>query len=322
MRESRFAAYVDAARNGKNALWRIVLAVAVIAGVWLATSVVLAAAGLVAISIRDGNWPLSSDEIAEAADLKVLVADPIGTGILLLSVASLWLGTWLALKVVHKRSIRDLLGTERRLHWPDFARATVVTLILATLSAPVVLLIDPTLIRGNLSLFSWLAVAPLLLVAVFLQSSAEEIVFRGYFHQVLAARFAAPLIWLAVPTALFTLLHWQSEASPAMNLAGLFVILALSLSMSRFLVATGNLGASMGVHFGNNISAIMLFSSSPDYGAAALLKGRSILDPGWTTSQAIMLGLYGVLVVGGTQALLLHRASPVRLRSLSERAEL
>lgn len=317
MRESRFAAYVDMARNGKTALWRIVLAVAIIASVWVAASIIFVAAGFVAVAIRDGDWALSSDEIVEIVDLKALLVDPIGTGVLLLSVASLWVGAWLALKVVHKRSVRDLLGTERRLHWPDLIRATVVTLVLATLTAPAALLIDPTLIRGSLSLFSWLAVAPLLLTAIFLQSSAEEIVFRGYFHQALAARFAAPFIWLAVPTALFTLLHWQSEASPAMNLAGLFVVLALSLSMSCLLMATGNLGASMGVHFGNNISAMMLFSSSPDYGAAALFMGRSILDPGWTTSQAIMLGLYGVLVIAVTQLLLLHRASPVRLRSLS-----
>lgn len=316
MRESRFAAYVDMARNGKTALWRIVLAVAIIASVWVAASIIFVAAGFVVIAIRDGDWPLSSDEIVEIVDLKALLADPIGTGVLLLSVASLWVGAWLALKVVHRRSIRDLLGTERRLHWPDFARATIVTLVVSALTTPIALLIDPTLVRGGLSLLTWLAAAPLLLGAIFLQSSAEEVVFRGYFHQVLAARFATPWVWLVVPTVLFTLLHWQGEASPAMNTAILFTVLALSLSMTCLLMASGNLAASMGVHFGNNISAIMLFSSSPDYGSAALFVGRSILDRGWTTSQAIMLGLYGVLVIAVTQALLLHRASPVRLRSL------
>lgn len=316
MRESRFAAYVEAARNGKNALWRIVLAVAIIVVVWVAASVVIIFAGAAIILARAEYWPFGVDEMVEAFDYKALLADPIGVTAFLLSVASLWAGVWLALKIVHRRSIRDLFGVERRLYWPDFARSTIVTLVVGAVMAPLALLIDPTVMRGSLSLSNWLAAMPLLLVALFLQTSAEEIAFRGYLQQVFAARFAMPLVWLVLPAVLFTLLHWQDEASTAMNLAGLFIILAFSLSMSWLLVASGNLAAAMGAHFGNNIGALMIMSYYPEFGAAALFTGRSAIDPGWTPTQAVIFGLYGVLVVGVTQVLLLHRASPVRLRSL------
>ncbi|WID97347.1 CPBP family intramembrane metalloprotease [Bosea vestrisii] len=316
MRESRFAAYVDAARNGKNALWRIVLAIAFIAIVWFAAFLVLLYAGVAIILARKGYWPFGFDEVLEAFDYEALIAEPIGTVVFLLSIASLWIGVWLVLKLIHGRSIRDLFGIDRRLYWPDFARSTIVTLVVGVALGPIALLIDPTVVRGSISLSDWVAAVPLLLVALFLQTSAEEVAFRGYLQQVLAVRFATPIIWLALPAALFTLLHWQADATTAMNLAGLFVVLGVSLSMTWLLMASGNLAAAMGMHFGNNIGVVMLFSHQPELGAAALFTGRSILDPNWTVAQAVMFGLYGVLVVGVTQILLLHRASPVRLRSL------
>lgn len=316
MRESRFAAYVDAARNGKNALWRIVLAVTVIAVVWVVAAVALFFAGVAAILVRDGYWPFGLDEIFEALDYKALVATPLGTVAMLLAVASLWIAVWLALRIVHRRSIRDLFGIERRLNWPDFARSTIVTLVVGIVLGPIALLIDPTVIRNSISLTDWLAAAPLLLVALFLQTSAEELAFRGYLQQALAARFATPVIWLGLPTMLFTLLHWHGEGTTAMNFAGLFIILGFSLCMTWLLMASGNLAAAMGAHFGNNIGVLMLFTYEPDLGAAALFMGRAVSDPNWTVPQAVMFALYGVLVIAVAQLLLLHRSSPVRLRSL------
>jgi membrane protease YdiL (CAAX protease family) len=312
-----FVAYVDEGRKGKNALWRIVAGIVLIAVVWFTSTILLFVAGVVAIAIRDGDSPADFMSTTGALDLSTLFVDQTGAIVSFLAIASLWPGVWLVLKFLHKRSILGLLGLERRLYWPDFVRSAVVTMAVGVVAVPIALLIDPTFLRGSISLSRWLATAPLMIFVIFLQSSAEEIAFRGYLHQTLAARFATPLIWLALPTGLFTLLHWNGAASMAMNLASLFVILAMSLSMSSLLMATGNLAASMGVHFGNNVVALMLVSSVPDWGPLALFEARPFTDQSWTLAQAVMLGVLGAVVVAVTQALLVHRASPVRLRSLS-----
>ena len=316
MRESRFAAYVDAARNGKNALWRILLSVAIIAVIWFAGSFALVYAAAVFILMREGIWPGSFGGVFQLVTTTDITSDRIWPFVMLLSITPLWLAVWLVVKVIHRRPLRGVLGIEGRLYWPDFARSALVTLVVGFVIGPIALLIDPTIVRGSASLSSWLAAAPLLLTILFLQTSAEELVFRGYLHQALAARFATPIIWLAVPTLLFTAMHWQGQASLAMNLASLFIILGFSLSMSWLLMASGNLAAAIGAHFANNIGAVMLFSYQPDLGRASLFMGRSIFDQGWTVAQAVMFALYGVLVIAVTQVLLLHRASPVRLRSL------
>lgn len=316
MRESRFAAYVDAARNGKNALWRILLSVAIVAVIWFGGSFAFVYAAAVFILMREGIWPGSFGGVFQLVTTTDITSDRIWPFVMLLSITPLWLAVWLVVKVVHRRPLRGVLGIGGRLYWPDFARSALVTLVVGLVIGPVALLIDPTIVRGSASLSSWLAAAPLLLVILFLQVSAEELAFRGYLHQALAARFATPIIWLAVPTLLFTAMHWQGHASLAMNLSSLFVILGFSLSMSWLLMASGNLAAAMGAHFANNIGAVMLFSYQPDLGRAALFMGRSLFDPGWTPTQAVMFALYGVLTIAIAQVLLLHRASPLRLRSL------
>jgi membrane protease YdiL (CAAX protease family) len=52
---------------------------------------------------------------------------------------------------------------------------------------------------------------PLALVGVLIQTGAEEVLFRGYMQQQLAARFSSPILWMVLPSAIFAALHYQPE---------------------------------------------------------------------------------------------------------------
>ena len=170
MRESRFAAYVDAARNGKNALWRILLSAAIIAAIWFAGSFASVYGAAVFILIRDGISPQSFYGVFTLIDLANLAGDRIWPFVMLLSITPLWLAVSLVVKVIHRRPLRGVLGIGGRLYWPDFARSALVTLVVSLVIGPIALLIDPTVVRGSASLSGWLAAAPLLLVILFLQT--------------------------------------------------------------------------------------------------------------------------------------------------------
>lgn len=317
MGQGRFNAYVELARNGGNGSWRILAGLVVVAIVWISVGIAIALAGAALFVARRGDRADSVDAILATFDYQAFAADPLGSGTLLLSFAGIWAGAWIVMRVFHGRSIRDLFGVERRLVWPDFLRASLVTFIVGLMAIPFVLIVDPTLQRGDISLSGWIVAALPLMLCCFVQTSAEEILFRGYLHQTLAARYVTPAIWLGLPTLLFTLLHWEGEASSAMNLSVLATIGVFALSMSYLLIKTGNLAAAMGAHFGNNLGAFLIFSSQPEFSGGVLFIGRSIREPGWTPEQALMLGVIGVATIVVAQMLLLHPASPVRLRSLS-----
>lgn len=112
----------------------------------------------------------------------------------------------------------------------------------------------------NLDVSLWLLLLPLALVAILIQVSAEEILFRGYLQQALAARFSHPAVWLLLPSALFAMGHFMptqagSNAALIALWAGCFGILMADLT-----ARAGTLGPAIAVHFFNNVTALLIFA--------------------------------------------------------------
>ncbi|TGR73492.1 CPBP family intramembrane metalloprotease, partial [Mesorhizobium sp. M1C.F.Ca.ET.189.01.1.1] len=74
-----------------------------------------------------------------------------------------------------------------------------------------------------------LFLVPIVLLA-FLQTSSEEMLFRGYLLRGLACRFRRPLIWAVLPGLLFTSLHWNTASTLAINASVLVSIAAFGLT--------------------------------------------------------------------------------------------
>jgi len=110
----------------------------------------------------------------------------------------------------------------------------------------------------------WIAVLPLSLAAILVQTSAEEIFYRGYLQQQIAARFNHPAIWLIAPNILFALSHVDngSSGSGATDPETLqYVIWAFffGLAASDLTGRTGTLGAAIAFHLVNNAYAFLFF---------------------------------------------------------------
>ncbi|MFC6636344.1 CPBP family intramembrane glutamic endopeptidase [Sulfitobacter sediminilitoris] len=105
---------------------------------------------------------------------------------------------------------------------------------------------------------------------VLVQVSAEEIVFRGYVQQQLAARFKSPMIWMVLPSVLFALGHYLPDTAGENALiiaiwAGVFGILMADLT-----ARSGSLGPAIAVHFWNNVSAMLIVSLPDELSGLAL----------------------------------------------------
>ena len=150
----------------------------------------------------------------------------------------------------------------------------------------------------------WLALLPLSLLALLVQCGAEELFYRGYIQQQLAARFARPWVWMVLPNIAFALAHWElGDFTPP---AAQYVIWAFvfGVAASDLTARTGNLGAAIGFHLGNNAYAFLLFGeyAAPDSGLALFLfpsgaLGDALLDeaPLFTTAFATELAGVGLM---------------------------
>ncbi|WP_299684052.1 CPBP family intramembrane glutamic endopeptidase [uncultured Tateyamaria sp.] len=171
--------------------------------------------------------------------------------------------------VLHRRRPMTLIGAPG----PALRQFVAVSVVLALVVAALWVL-PPYDIGGplerNMALGRWLVLLPFGLVAVLIQVSAEEVLFRGYLQQQFAARFSSPFVWMFIPSAIFGALHYvpESAGSNAFTIAlfaGVFGLVTADLT-----ARAGTLGPAIAVHFSNNVQAILLTSPPDDMSGLAL----------------------------------------------------
>ncbi len=164
---------------------------------------------------------------------------------------------WVVRRLQH-RSSASLFGPAERL-LPDLIRsASAVSLLFAALY-----LTPPWGWEGiNLARapVKWALLLPVSILAVLIQTSAEEIVFRGFLQQSLGARFKSPLIWMGLPSVLFGLAHYDPTMPLPITVEHMIWATVFGIAAADLTARTGGLGAAIGLHLATNFLAIVIFS--------------------------------------------------------------
>lgn len=216
---------------------------------------------------------------------------------LLVSFAGLTLGAVLAARLLGPRGGRTLLGPGG-LRPRAFAAGMLAT---AAIYAAYALIVVGFGIAWNgadaeMPVRAWLTMLPLALLALFIQTSAEEIVFRGYLLQGLAARFTSPAIWLVAPAVVFGLLHWDPARHGVNAPLVVLAITVIGVALGDVTARTGNLSAAMGLHFAHNAVALLWFAQSGPLDELALRTSDAAAEP--ALLRGLLLAYIGVLLAG------------------------
>lgn len=182
---------------------------------------------------------------------------PRGALLFLTSFICMALAPIIIAQILHRRAWFTLIGPLPQ----AFRDFWVVVRAMAILSLVFwVLLPSDFEMRDGLDFGPWLMVLPLSLVALAIQTGAEEVAFRGYLQSQLAARIRSPFVWMVIPSVIFAAGHYAPDeaggnAMPFAALAFVFGLITADLT-----ARTGTLGAAIGFHFANNIIAILISS--------------------------------------------------------------
>ena len=247
-----FRRFLAPAQVNKS-LWMLVLGIVLI--VLFQTEFLYAILALIALVRVDGGGSFGQ------AWNSVLVAistpdTPANVLILLSTFIGMMGAVCLTAFILRDRSPRTLIGQGPVLRNMAIA-AGIFFMLLAVSSLVLHLVFNPS---PNLPLSSWLIWMPAALPLLFIQITAEEMIFRGFLQQELAVRFKSRWVWMVLPSVLFGALHFEAEkyGSNAWLIVistGIFGLLAADVT-----ARTGNLGAAIGLHFVNNFFAMMVTS--------------------------------------------------------------
>jgi membrane protease YdiL (CAAX protease family) len=177
------------------------------------------------------------------------------------------LGPMLAVTLLHGRSVRSLFGAPAALLRHFFVTLAICIVVFAVTA----LVPTPTFTPlPNTEISLWMSFLPLALVGVLIQTGAEEVLFRGYMQQQLAARFSSPILWMVLPSVIFAALHYQPEIMGENTWLMMGAVFVFALLAADLTAVTGTIGAAWAMHFVNNALAILVVATDGPLSGLAL----------------------------------------------------
>lgn len=237
----------------RRQLWRVGVGSGIIVGTWLLWTAAVFMTGVLTLVLAAG---LPMESSLQRFQFFLSPSQPSGVVILLTTFAGLWIGLWLVLKTLHKRPLGTVLSAERRLRLDEFTAGFALAIVfwLASMSLNLIFLGPPE--RSRLEFADWVPFLLPLIPLIAMQAASEEMIFRGYLLQQLAARFRSPWLWALLPSLVFGALHYNQSLpglAPAMYVASTTIF---ALTMVVLVWRTGSISAPIGLHIGVNFFSV------------------------------------------------------------------
>ena len=244
-----FLEFVEPARRSPE-VWRIL--VSVILGTTCFAATLIGTLHLVLAAT--GNS--SAFDTLEAFQVPSLTS-PIWVSWLLFGFGGLSIGMAVAARIMHGRSPRTLICAPGRPVAQHFCVGVLAAVAFLVPGALVVLLwFEPSRNMEASAWFLWMVPA---LPLVLLQAFSEELLFRGYLQQQLAARFSSRWMWWFLPSFVFGALHFDPDTFGGNAPLVALTTMVFGLIAGDVTARSGSIGIAVGLHFANNIFALCLF---------------------------------------------------------------
>ena len=261
MRPRAFNTYIAPAQPYAQ-IWRLLV------GLLLILFVYAAATAVIFVALYPIKGPLEYFGFIMGL---VKPSTPAAMTVVLLTFVGMFLGPFIAAPACHYRSPFTLFGP-RAPFLRSFGRALAVLLPVYVISGAIYYTSEQPI--QNMDAADWMWILPMALFLILIQITAEELLFRAYLPQQLAARFRSGWIWAVIPSVIFGLLHYNPELGAQGWLvvlwATLFGLMAVDLTRR-----TGNIGAAMAFHFVNNCFAMLFIAQSGTLTGYALFRTQA-----------------------------------------------
>ncbi len=290
--------------------WRPLVALAFLAGWYLASQVLITVAYFVpvaAVGGESGLYDLLDDLQRGALD----PTDPLILSLTLVSLVILLPGILLAVKVARLGPGAILTSTRFRVRWAWTAWCLLPTLVIAVIMFVVQtgLFWDGGMIttdggfawnhaaigQSTVSLGTLTLTIVLVVLLVPFQGAAEEFIFRGFLMQTIASwipRRTGTIIAVAVSTVVFAVLHIPN----GYNVWGILDVGSFGLIAAIIVLRTGGLEATVLQHAFNNIMIFVL--QAPGWSKVDLQsQDANGTWQGWLITLGTSLAFWGMVEV-------------------------
>ena len=230
------------------------------------------------IFARRGDIPLNPEN---SGDLSAFGIDPnLRLFLMILPFVISLLVLLLLFKPLHKRNVKTMITGSKKIRWSRFFFGAGVWLLLTALYSLISYLLNPSNFVFHFDFQPFIVLVLLSVIFIPLQSTYEEILFRGYLAQGVAAW--TKLKWLAIllPSLFFTALHLLN---PEVAAYGFWLVmpqyLLFGVVFGIVTVLDDGTELAMGAHSANNVFLSIFFSSKVSALQTSALFIQQKVDP-------------------------------------------
>ncbi len=194
--------------------------------------------------------------------------DPVANYIFTnLSIYFMLFGVYIAVKFIHKRHFGTLLNFTGKLKWANFFISFIIYGFLLIAGTAVDYWFNPNAYTYSFDPEKFWLTLPLILIMTPIQTTTEELVFRGYVIQSFGVKIKNGWVLSLISGVLFTLPHLANPEIYASSKMGVFSTICMILNyfvigmaLAIVTIRTNSLEAAMGAHAVNNLFCFILVS--------------------------------------------------------------
>jgi len=206
------------------------------------------------------------------------------------------LSLFVGIKFIHKRSITSLITSRDKMDWSRFFYSFFVWGSIGIIMFVISYIMAPQDFVWNFKPTSFVI---LLLVSFFLlpiQTSMEELLFRGYLMQGFGTWFKKSTVALILTSVIFGLLHGLNPEVQKLGYISMVYYIGTGLVLGIFTLMDEGTELSLGFHAANNITAAVLVTANwTVFQTDALFIDKSEPSVGWEMFVPVLI-LYPLIL--------------------------
>lgn len=253
--------YEELAKNGYTKPSRFVAAVSVILYFYFFLGGIIASIPMIYVLITNKQALFDMLLITDVMGFLQKYIPPLPNYIFSnLSIYCMLLGVFIAVKFIHRRHFKTLINPSGKIEWRRFWIGFAVFGILLSAGTALDYFMNPEAYSVTFDASQFWIALPLILIMTPIQTTTEELVFRGYVIQSFGIKIKNGIILSAISGILFMLPHLANPEIFASGKLGILSTIAMILNyfvigavLALVTVRTNSLEAAMGAHAINNL---------------------------------------------------------------------
>lgn len=249
--------YIALATKGDHEWWRYLVGAFLIFIIWQVGSIPFLAAVILKLTIEGAD--ISS--INNYETMMGTLDSNLTFFLMLLSFAVGFFGVWLIVRFFHNQKFKDLLTTRPKFDWKRVLIGFSIVGFFISAMTIIDYKVNPDEYLWNFKWDQFLILAIIAIIMVPIQTSFEELYFRGYFMQGLGVVFKNRWLPLIVTSVGFGLLHLGNPEVGKMGNIIMVSYIGTGFLLGIMALMDEGLELSIGYHAGNNLITALLVTA-------------------------------------------------------------